>query len=416
MKPYKFTFILPDMSWLYDYKAQFSLGILYLAAVLQDKGCPVSVFDTNIHLIEDIEDSDVFCFSAVYTTYSNCVDLAKKIRNKYPHRKIIIGGVSPTLEPLKMDLVFDSIFSGQAEDIICDYVEDLKEGKTKRFYSQEHPVNVDKYIPCRDIVTEDYIRTSSIFSGKLEYDEGGSTSIMFSRGCPFNCYFCSSAKLYNRKIQFRSIPSIQQEIQFIYDKYKIKQFRVQDDTFTINKKYLKELTDMLIQQKIHYRCSTRIDVVDYDTVNMLYTSGCREVGLGIEVADDGVLKKINKGITIERAKKAISIFKKFPIKVRLFFIIGLPYDSMETVRKNIEFIEEVQVDGITVGRFIPFPGSDMGDNLAKHNILSIKEKTCMNIGKHLDRKPNIIRTDMSEEKHAEIMESFFSYLVEKGYV
>ena len=81
----------------------------------------------------------------------------------------------------------------------------------------------------------------------------------------------------------------------------------------------------------------------------------------------------------------------------------------EYVRKNIEFIEEVQVDGITVGRFIPFPGSDMGDNLAKHNILSIKEKTCMNIGKHLDRKPNILRTDMSEENHTEIMEFFFSY-------
>lgn len=404
------------MSWLYDYKAQFSLGILYLAAVLKDKGCSVSVFDTNIHSIEDIEDSDVFCFSAVYTTYLNCVDLAKKIRNKYPNKKIIIGGVSPTLQPLKMDTVFDSVFSGQAEDIICDYINDLDSGETKRFYAQKHPIDINKYLPYREILTEDYIRTSSIFSGKLEYDEGGSTSIMFSRGCPFNCYFCSSAKLYNRKIQFRSTASIQQEIQSVYERYKIKQFRVQDDTFTINKRYLKELTDMLIQQKIHYRCSTRIDVVDYETVDMLYTSGCREVGLGIEVADNEILKKINKGITIEKAKEAINIFKKFPIKIRLFFIIGLPYDSMETVKKNIDFIEEMQVDGITTGRFIPFPGSDMGDNLTKHNILSIKEKTCMNIGRHLDRKPNILRTDISEEVHTEIIESFFSYLVKKGYV
>ena len=412
----KFTFVIPDMSWLYDYKAQFSLGILYLAKVLRNANCDVDIYDTNVNDIKDIPYSDIFCFSAVHPTYKDCERLAKELKKLYPNSLAIIGGPASTLEPYMIDAVFDVKFTGQSENSIKEFLADYIDSKYNSTYAQQGKVDIDEILPCREILPDEYIKTSSIFSSKEEFSEGGSTSIMFSRGCPFNCAFCSSVKLYNRNVRYRSLKSIKEEVNYIKRVYGIRQFRVQDDTFTINKKFFRELAGMLSKLDIFYRCSTRIDTLDEETVRLLYESGCREIGLGIEVANNKVLNILDKGITIEKAKHAISLLQKYPINLRQFFIIGLPYDSMETMQANIDFIEETKPDSVIVGKFIPFPGSDMGDNYEKHNIKSVKPETCMNIAQHLDISPNILRTDISEEEHIKIMDVFYQYLISKKFI
>ncbi|MCK9458629.1 MAG: B12-binding domain-containing radical SAM protein [Proteobacteria bacterium] len=411
----KFTFVIPDMSWLYDYKAQFSLGILYIAAALKSQGIETKIFDTNADNAENIEDSDVFCFSAVHPTYLSCVEIAKKIKLKH-NKQIIIGGPAATLSKDTIDPVFDSVFVGQAEDTILDYVKDFENNSIKKFYTQSKNVDINSLLPLREILPISYIKTDSIFSSGTSFKDGGSTSIMFSRGCPFNCAFCSSVKLYNRKINFRSLESIKKEITQIKEVYGIHQFRVQDDTFTINRKYLKSLAELLKDLDIYYRCSTRIDAIDDETMSWLYDSGCREIGIGIEAADNSVLAKMSKGITVEQAKNAMLAMKKYPIKIRQFFMIGLPYDSEETVDANIRFIEETKPDNVVVGRFIPFPGSDMYEHKSEHNIRLIKTNTCMNIGRHLDINPNIHRHDIDEDSHLKIMKRFFDYLVSRNFI
>jgi len=206
------------------------------------------------------------------------------------------------------------------------------------------------------------------------------------------------------------------EIKDIIETYNIRQFRIQDDTFTFNKKYVTELTDELRKLNIFYRCSTRVNTVTDDIIQRLYDSGCREIGVGIEVANDTVLDRLNKRITVAQAEAAIDVIRKYPITVRCFFMIGLPYDSYETVQDNIDFIERNRVDNVVVGNFIPFPGNDMHMNMEKYNIRSVKENTCMNIAKHLELRPNILRTDISEDEHIKIMKVFYSYLEEKKFV
>lgn len=414
----KLIFVIPDMSWLYDYKAQFSLGILYLSSVLKEMGCEVGIFDSNAAPIGEIPDADVYAFSVVYNTYQSSVSLAKEIRNKYPDRKLIIGGVHATLDPENIDPVFDSIFTGEAESTIREFVEDQRAGRHKKMYKQNREINIDDLYPDRSLLPIDYIRTSSLFTGGVEYDTKGkgSTALMFSRGCPYKCAFCSSPQLYGPKIRFRPVSSIVKEIKDIIETYNIRQFRIQDDTFTFNKKYVTELTDELKKLDIFYRCSTRVNTVTDDIIQRLYDSGCREIGVGIEVANDTVLDRLNKRITVAQAEAAIDVIRKYPITVRCFFMIGLPFDSYETVQDNIDFIERNRVDNVVVGNFIPFPGNDMHTNMEKYNIRSVKENTCMNIAKHLELRPNILRTDISEEEHIKIMKKFYNYLEEKKFV
>jgi len=409
----KFIFVIPDMSWLYDYKSQFSLGILYLSSAIKDMNCEVEIFDSNANDINDIPKSDVYGFSSVFNTYDNCVELAKIIKNKFPDSNLILGGVHSTLYHEHIDDIFDSIFIGEAEDTIKEYITD-KEKKKK--YFQSSPVNIDLYMPDRSLLPDDFIRTPSIFTGGKTYDDNGSTSIMFTRGCSYNCSFCASPKIFNRRVRFRTVDSIVKEIKEIKETYNIKQFRIQDDTFTVKKSFVKELHDKLKPLNIFYRCSTRVNHVTKEMVEQLYNSGCREIGLGIEVADNEALKKINKQITIEQAEEAIRLLREYPIAIRCFFMVGLPVDSKQTMDNNINFIERNEIKNAVFGNFIPFPGTEMFLNKEKYNIKSIKKNTCMNLAKHIEFSPNIIRTDMSEEKHLEILKPFYEYLIKKEFI
>ena len=410
----KFIFVIPDMSWLYDYKAQFSLGILYLSTILKKDGWDVEVYDSNVKDIENIPYAHVYGFSIVHNTYPNCIKLATSIRSQYPSSLIIAGGVHATLNK-KIHSIFDIAFRGEAEDTIRTFTQDFKNGSEADEYTSTQPVSLDNILPDRGLLPDEYIRTSSIFN-KMSYDSNGSTSIMFSRGCPYKCTFCASPQIYDRKVRFRPVDSIVREIQHIIDTYGIRQFRVQDDTFTVKPSYLKELSEKLQNLNIYYRCSTRVNHVTDETVKYLYDSGCREIGIGIEVADDVVLQKLQKQITVAQAEEAIKCIKKYPITLRCFFMIGTPYDSYEIFEKDKDFIERNKIDFAMFANFIPFPGTDMHTNMANYNIKTIKEQTCMNLASHIPLSPNILRTDMSEEEHLKIMQVFYDYLLAKGFI
>ena len=411
----KIIFVLPDMSWLYDYKAQFSLGILYLSSVIKQHGDEVELFDTNVDSIEDIGEADVYAFSVVSSMYDNAVDLAKSIKTKYTTSKIIIGGVRVTLDPDNIDEIFDSKFIGESEKTIAEYIEDFKQDKCKPEYRQITPIDLNGLFPARDTLEDSYIRTGSIFTGGKVYDDNGSTAIMFSRGCPYHCTFCASPKVY-AGVRFRDVDDIIDEVKLIKEEYGIRQFRVQDDTFTLKKSFLKELTDKLIPLDIYYRCSTRVNHVDDERIKMLYDSGCREIGIGVEVAEDNALDKLDKGITVKAIEDAIKIIRKYPITIRCFFMIGLPFDSELTVKSNIEFIEKNDIKNVVVGNLLPFKGTKMYDEKESFNIKNINVDGCMNVAKHIPFVPNIERTDISVEEHIEIMKPFYDFLVKKDFI
>ena len=412
----KLIFVIPDMSWLYDYKAQFPLGILYLARILKERGWEVEIFDSNAFPIETIKEAEIYAFSVVYNTMMSSIDLSKKIKHMFPNSKRIVGGVGPTLSLTHFTKDFDSIFMGESENTIKIFLEEYEKGIIRKIYKQEEQVDISNLLPDRSVLEDSYIRTSSVFTGNSSFCEGGSTSIIFSRGCPSNCIFCCSPKLYNRRVRFRPIDSIEFEVKQIIEMYGIKQFRVQDDTFTLNKTFVEKLTSCLKKLNIFYRCSTRADRVSEDIIDLLYESGCREIGLGVEAADNACLELLKKDTTVEQIETAISIIRKYPIKVRCFFMIGYPFDSFDLMYKNIDFIEKNNLDNVVCCNLMPFPGTALFDNKEKFGITHIKEKCCMNIASHIPLAPNYLCSGLSEEKHIEIMKIFYEYLLKKEFI
>jgi anaerobic magnesium-protoporphyrin IX monomethyl ester cyclase len=412
----RLTFVLQRMPWLYDYKSQFSLGILYLSTILKKSGWTIDLFDANKYEIGTIPEADVYGFSCTYNTYPDSILLANSIKIKYPKSKVIIGGSHPTLDQFNIDEIFDSIFVGEAQKTIKEFSSDFLSGTTRKYYIQTEEDDINTIFPDRSLLADEYLRTKSVFTGGKEYDSNGATSIMFTRGCPYECTFCASSALYKRKIRYRDILSIETELKNIIDVYNIRQFRVQDDTFTLNRRFFKELCEMLIKYNIFYRCSTRVNHIDDEICNLLWESGCREIGIGVETANDEVLKLYKKQITVAQIEKALGHMRKYPFVIRAFFMLGTPFDSEKTLKDNQDFIERNNIEGATVAKFLPLPGTELFNNKEKYNIKSIKEDTCMNVSRTYPFVPNIIRTDISEEEHIKIVKPFYDYLAKKRMI
>jgi len=412
----KMVFIIPDMSWLYDYKSQFSLGILCLATILKRESWDVEIFDTNANDIKNLPKADVYGISILYNTYESAIEISKYVRKKYPCSIIICGGIYPTTSPEKFTTHFDCVFRGEAENTLKEFCDNFSVGDMyKQIYHETGQVDISDIIPDRSIVDESYIRTGSMFLDDESASTGGSTHLMFSRGCPGSCTFCCSPFFYKRRVRFRPVKSIIKEIKDIINTYSIRQFKIQDDTFTLKPSFLKELTGELKKLNIHYRCLTRADAIDDNVVQMLYDSGCREIALGIECADNEVLKLLKKNETVEDISQAITIIKKYPIKIRSFFIVGLPFDTKERMQKNIDFIEDNKLDHATISNLIPFPGTELYDKKEKFGITDIQEHTCMNVDSGIPFSPNIKCEHMTEEEHIEIMKIFYNYMVKRGF-
>jgi anaerobic magnesium-protoporphyrin IX monomethyl ester cyclase len=174
--------------------------------------------------------------------------------------------------------------------------------------------------------------------------------------------------MWGQRVRFRSPDNIIQELEQIIRDYGVRYFRFHDDTMTLNKKRLLELCKKMIPLNIHWRAHTRVDHSDMETLVSMKNAGCDEIGYGIESASPEVLAINNKKIKIEQAKQAIKNAKNAGLRVRLFFIVGLPGETRNTIRKNIEFIDEAHPDGVDISTFIPFPGCDIYEKSQNYGI------------------------------------------------
>ncbi|MBI2957876.1 MAG: radical SAM protein, partial [Chloroflexi bacterium] len=191
------------------------------------------------------------------------------------------------------------------------------------------------------------------------------TTIITSRGCPFDCTFCANKEVYGRAVRFHSAQRVYEEVKGLIDTYGVRQFRFHDDTMSINKRRLKDLSALLSPLNIRWRCNGRVDTADIETLTLLKEAGCDEVGYGVETASQVALDLCGKRVTVEQAERAIENTRKVGMKVRVFLVIGLPGDFGDMSGRIISFLERTRPDGANVSTLTPFPGCEIHRNPEK---------------------------------------------------
>lgn len=196
--------------------------------------------------------------------------------------------------------------------------------------------------------------------------------IKVSRGCPFHCFFCLATPVSGAKVRKRSPQNIVDEIKECVELYKIKNFVFWSDIFNIDKEWVMELCQLIIDSglDITWSANTRADTADEEMAEMMYKAGCRLVSIGVESGSQEMLNHIGKKITLDDVRLTVRLFKKFGIKIYNYFVIGLPWETEETVEDTIDFAIELDSDFISFYTATPLPGTKFYDYAKEHNLIN----------------------------------------------
>lgn len=368
----KIELIHPPHPTATDDKLDAPLGLLYLAASIKNSSCgwEVSVKDLSGLGMDkkkwNIEPADIYGITSYICTMELAVEIAKHCWRINSEAKIIGGGANLTgiIESGRMDLIsniYDSIVVGDGELAIMDIIYDYP--KLKKTYNHPLEKNLDRY-PDPDYTAIDIHSYHRKISG-LE-----SVTILTSRGCPFHCAFCGLPK-QRRIVRYRSPRSVANEILFIKEKYGIRAFNFQDDTFLVDKERVYKLMDLIGPLDIKFRCLGRVGLDTKEDYKRLKDAGCQQISWGIESGSQFVLDRMRKMVTVAQNKEVISWVQDLKMLDRIFLVIGFPGETWETLEETKAFIEETNPSQYIASTFQPYPGTDVCNNPSKYGITRI---------------------------------------------
>jgi len=377
----KVLFIKLNVPWVVDQYSDPPLGLLSVMAAAKQLNCDLQLLDMAHE--KEIPKADVYAISSCTPTYPLLLIVAQEIKNLY-NGIVIVGGPhfdSISSEIWQQDInnvPIDMILRGEGEYTFkkaIEYLESTGNKPVKKIITQEGLLKPDEIpIPAREFLNREfYFKPGNTFSGTI-FNPGNSATLMASRGCPFNCAFCASPQLHKRKVRYRNTETVKEEIELLKKEYNVSEIRFQDDCFTLNNNRFKELATILYKAGINYRCSMRADHVNEETADLLWNSGCREVGIGVEAAEEKVLELTAKGTTVQHNINAMKILRDKGFKVRIFIMTGLPGETSESASHMIKFLEKTQPDVVTLTSFTPTPGSDFYNNSEKYGITIINNE------------------------------------------
>jgi radical SAM superfamily enzyme YgiQ (UPF0313 family) len=325
-----------------------------VGTALKVKGHKVTIYDGDLDKVP--LNFPYYGFGPTTPEYPYALTTRDRIKKVNSEARIIIGGphaVLNTQECLKDD--WDCVVCGDGELVVeTAFLTDV-------FLINEKENPLDWY-PIIDRTIIDLSKYKYYLNGRL------ATTLMTSQGCPFKCGFC--AKNY-RTVRFRSVESVFKEIEILHSKFGYTALAFPEDLFILDKQRTERICGSLKSLGIIWRCLIRADIAvkhGKDFIKTLAKSGCVSVGMGVESGSDKILSIIHKGETVATIKEAIKMLKDEGIKVKGFFILGLPGETKETLEATNRFLDEVQLDDVDIKIYHPFPGTPIWNNKDSYDI------------------------------------------------
>ena len=377
-------------------------GIAILAAICKQRNVFVRCLDYSVmpyrekELSEIIkrEEINVVGISSTTPGIGQAYRIVKTVKETDPNILVLAGGPHPTVLP-------DEAL-GKGVDIVVRNEGELTFLELLPLLGRHTPASItdalaeQKGIAYRDrggavIVTTpqerigdlDLIpfpdRDSFAFPEKyhmaIRIKRGNSFSVIGSRGCSEHCFFCSRA-VFGNAVTSRSAENIVDEICLVKDSYPdITQFEFLDDYLLLDLDRMARICDLLRERKTGLRWSagnTRVDNIDPGVLKKMKESGCFKINFGIEAGTDEILRSINKRITIEQARRAISLAKEAGLFVGVYFILGHHRESPDDIRATIRLARTLPADAVQFTLNTPWPGTALYRYLEKQGWLLSK--------------------------------------------
>ncbi|SCY70400.1 B12-binding domain-containing radical SAM protein [Alkaliphilus peptidifermentans] len=320
--------------------------LLTIAALAENFFDEVLYIDEEIEAIDWDEFYDVVAMSFMTQQASRAFELANKFREKGSY--LVCGGMHPTNSPEESMKYFDSVFIGEGEITWFEFMRDFKNNSPQRIYKNKVEIDMDTVpIPRFDLLKMDRYKT---------------IPIQISRGCPHNCEFCASTKVYGAKYRHKSISKILTEIEIIKSLKPNPHIYFTDDNMLVDKKFSIELLKEIQGGGFRWMTHSDVSVAKHpEVLKLLFSSGCRKIVIGFESIVPDSLQSLEdwKYKKLNFYSEAIGIIQSYGVGVWGTFIIGLDHDDISVFQRVIDFTLENNLYGAMISVPTPFPGSDL---------------------------------------------------------
>jgi len=370
------------------------LGILYLAAVLQERGIEVSVLDQpakGFAIEETInwvkkENPDILGFSTFASSGRTAALISNKVKEENPNITTVFGNYYATFNPeriLRKYPSVDIIVRGEGENTTLELVNclrdkrKLKEVRGITFRNGENIVSTSDQPLIRDLDSLPFpdrklidVEYHSIIAG-ANVAPKKFTSIVSSRGCVYRCRFCCCTQFARNMWRPRSVKSTLDELHFLTSNG-YEQFIFVDDSFTLNQKRVIELCRAMRKEKIDmdWICEGRVDNCSYEVLREIARAGCKVLYFGIESANQRILNYFNKQTTPDQSKTAVRTARKAGIDAVVgSFIVGAPDETREEIQNTIEFANQIPIDFPQFNILGVYPGTDIWNEFEAKGLL-----------------------------------------------
>ncbi|RJP28054.1 MAG: radical SAM protein [Candidatus Omnitrophota bacterium] len=357
------------------------VGLAYIAALLESRGYNCQIIDAQImglsshELLREIRiQPDLIGISSSIVTYPAALDTAKVLKEAFKGTPVIFGGPHPSSIPekaLQNDCV-DAVAVGEAEATMLEIARRFKDGEhlfsgiEGVIYKNNGEVVTNS--PRKLIEDLDALPFPAyhLLPGFKLYKSRARKSpvapLLTNRGCPYQCTFCNK-DIFQRRIRSRSPENVIKEIDWLVNKFSVKQIDILDDNFNFDLNHAKQILDLIIDRDyslaINMQNGIRADNVDPQLLDKMKKAGVFKIGFGIETADPQVQRKIKKvldldkiiGITRQAQEKGIIVYANF--------IIGLVGDSQESMQRTIDYAVRLSPDIANFMIALPLPGTEL---------------------------------------------------------
>ncbi len=364
------------------------LGLLYMAAVLEQHGIEVGVIDGVGEELkhEELEDRiaefgpDVVGIACMMTeTYSDSAEMVRIARRAAPKAKIILGGhnASFVAEKIIENLPeADYVVVGEGEYTFLELVRSMSNKSSIRrvkgvmyrnngratFTGVREPVqNLDELpFPAKRLLQQN-ARYGYFLYGGYRIALKNLSGIITSRGCPFGCTFCSCTAFSGRKVRARSPENVVKEMEYLVNERGVKQIFIVDDNFTVFPKRVMEICRLIKEKNINVNwfCEGRVDTASEEMYKAMANAGCWLIFLGLESGSQRILDYYEKKTTVEKGWQAVALAQKAGIDVIGSFIVGAPIETEEDYQKTLDFIKRADMDVISINSLKVLPGTEL---------------------------------------------------------
>lgn len=409
----KITLINPPSPWLVNEKEFPPLGIMYLSSYLKEhcySAEKINILDlagklTTMESELKKVDANICFITATTPSYLYAKLVNNILKRNNPNVKTVIGGAHTSYNPKKcLCDGFDYVVVGEGE-FVSPYI--------AYTLLPSHIFDTKYEIPELDIIPFPDRDAIDIKSYGYNLSTGKATTLITSRGCPYNCAFCSK-DVWSNKVRFHSANYVLSEAETIINNYGFKNLLFLDDCFTLDKKRLYEILNGLKKLNINWRCYARADQLDKETLIKMKESGCIEIGIGIESGSQKILDNVHKHTKVEDNYTIIREMEQIGIMANAFIVIGLPGETTKTVCETRKFMLNANPSKFGYNIFIPYPTTQIVKNPDKYDITiyDMPEEETWAKGEGRMPKSYVSTKELSREEIDKLYDENFNYFVD----